>query len=104
MWRLRLMSLLLLSGCGKNELICSENRECISSGTITQGLCLQAHCAFHDPQCASLYRWDDSAGPFAGMCVEERYLPDAAVADGGPADGGRPGDAAPADATAADAR
>jgi hypothetical protein len=69
----------LLVACGRKETICEAARECIDTHG-GPGLCLHMRCAFQDNQCASGYRFDDSAGERADMCVDQAALPDA----GGP--------------------
>jgi hypothetical protein len=80
--------LVFAAGCDRRETICSAPRECIDTyGDL--GLCLEMRCAFRDGQCASGYRFDDSAGDLANMCVSASDLPrdagtsDALVPDGG---------------------
>ena len=75
-----LFFLVLGAGCDRRETICSAARECIDTyGDI--GLCLEMRCAFRDGQCASGYRYDDSAGALADMCVNASDIPRDAGAD-----------------------
>ena len=68
----------LASGCGVNEFICKAATDCIDTKGLF-GRCVQSHCAYSDPNCGSQFRWDDTAGPYANMCVP----PDALKADAG---------------------
>jgi hypothetical protein len=49
---------------------CSADSDCVAHGET--GHCVQAYeaCAFPDKTCTtSMYRYDDSAGYLAGICV-----------------------------------
>lgn len=79
-----LLALLVVGsgGCGKKEYVCAAARECIDTHG-DPGLCLQMRCAFRDNQCASGYRFDDSAGDLADTCVDQASVPDAGTPDAG---------------------
>jgi len=74
---MRAMALFLLlfaTGCDRREMICSTPRECIDThGEL--GLCLSMHCAFRDNRCPSGFRFDDSAGELAEICVSASAIP-----------------------------
>jgi hypothetical protein len=75
----------LASGCADRTTTCRSARSCIDvDGTF--GLCARNRCAFVDHGCATGYRWDDSAGELAGLCVDGSDLPDAAIPDARPRD------------------
>ena len=59
----------LASGClSAGRFPCESDAPCVSGGA--QGRCEQESCAFADGQCASGWRWDDTAAPEqAGQCV-----------------------------------
>ena len=80
--RLLVLALVLVTGCGRKELLCRMNNDCVGSGPT--GICLLMHCAFEDPQCVSKYRWDDTAGVDSGDCVDIGVLPDARIPDARP--------------------
>jgi hypothetical protein len=92
---------LALAGCGlfdTKEAVCTLDTEC-PAGT-GYGRCVQGHCAFVSDTCASGWRWDETAGDQADMCVpSEAFDPDAAP---DPVDAAPPSDAPPlaADASA----
>jgi hypothetical protein len=74
---MRWLGLLWLAACGTNQLVCTAATDCIDSmGNF--GRCVASYCAYHDPNCGSQFRWDDTAGPYAKMCVPPAALiPDA---------------------------
>lgn len=69
-----------LAGCDDKETECRSARSCIDRYGMP-GLCAQMRCAFFDDECVSEYRWDDSAGTLAGVCVDPLFVPDASVPD-----------------------
>ncbi len=72
--------LLILCACDPRELVCGANVECRDRNGVL-GLCVNRHCAFLDEQCASRYRFDDTAGADAERCVDEALI----TADAAPA-------------------
>jgi hypothetical protein len=74
---LALVGLLVLAGCETSETTCRSSRSCIDRNG-DYGLCARNRCAFFDDSCPTQYRWDDSAGDLAAMCVHVSDLPDAA--------------------------
>jgi hypothetical protein len=101
------LAILLTSvACKPKEYICKSRQECVASNG-GYGLCVDTHCAFVDQTCPSGWRFDDTAGAEAKLCVSGTLLtPDGGVsADAGPtADGPLPSpDAGRADARLSDA-
>lgn len=62
---------LLSAGCQSDAVFeCQSDDQCVSSGA--PGMCQPSgYCSFADPECASGFRYGDSAAPgLAGQCVE----------------------------------
>jgi hypothetical protein len=100
-----------LVACKPKEYICNVRTECVASNG-GYGICADSHCAFTDNACPTGWRFDDTAGAEANLCVTSNLLqPDGGVgqADAGSADAGgadaRTADSGPrADAVTADAK
>jgi hypothetical protein len=73
---------LALPACRVSGLVfnCSTDSECGPGGS-----CVDGYCAFPNAVCASGLKWDTSAGPFAGQCVD---VSDMGTADNGDMAGG----------------
>jgi hypothetical protein len=65
---------LLAVGCGTKEYHCRSERDCLDRRG-SRGLCIETYCAFESHDCASGYRFDDSAGPYADSCVDRALVP-----------------------------
>lgn len=62
------------------EFLCSVDTECPGEGGY--GKCVKDHCAFKAPECASGWRYDETAGDVAELCVPVSDLED--LPDAGP--------------------
>ena len=70
------------AGCKPKEYVCAQDMECVASNG-GYGRCANMHCAFSDATCPSGWRFDDTAGSDADLCVDPALLmrPDAAPVD-----------------------
>ena len=66
----------IAAGCRYDgTFMCDRNEECGVGGS-----CQAAHyCSFGDTKCASGQRYDETAGPYAGVCVGEENGLDASI-------------------------
>ena len=84
-WTRLLTSVLLVGAvvsCKPKEYVCTQDQECVASNG-GYGRCAHSHCAYSDNTCPTGWRFDDTAGADADLCVDPEYLvtPDAAPAD-----------------------
>ena len=71
------MLVILLAGCGSQPgpFECSVDQDC-SSSKLGDGICTDyGFCAFPDQRCNSGYRYHESAGELARVCVDEEPFP-----------------------------